>query len=122
MNKKILSIIIAAAVIIAAGGLIFWYLNSPKTQIDTSGIILFYSEGCPHCQNVDNFIAQNNVEQKVKFARLEVFNNKDNQKVLLQKAQACNLPLDQIGVPLLWDGNTCIVGDQDIIKFFQGKI
>ncbi len=51
----------------------------------------------------------------------EVFKNKDNAALLATKAQACNIATDQIGVPFLWDGTKCYVGDEDIINFFKQK-
>lgn len=131
MNKNFLSIIIAVILIVLVGLLIisfyngslaniFSFFNNQKT--DTSGIVLFYGDGCPHCKIVDDFIAENKIEEKVKFSRLEIFNNKDNVGILLQKAQSCGMDRNQIIVPFLWDGETCIVGDQNTIKFFQEKI
>lgn len=120
MNKNLLSIIIAVVLTVAGGLLIINYNKAPK--IDINGIVLFYGDGCPHCKIVDDFVKANNIETKVKFIRLEVFNNKDNAKVLSERAQACGLLTDQIGVPFLWNGKTCIVGDQDVIKFFQEKV
>jgi len=37
------------------------------------------------------------------------------------KAKICELPTDSIGVPFLWDGKDCLIGDQDIINFFKQK-
>ena len=128
MNKNLLSIIIAAVLIILGGVLIFGYNNGflsqmwadfSKPKVDVNGIILFYGDGCPHCKIVDDFIKANNVESKIKFTRLEVFNNRDNGKILLERAKACGLATDQVGVPFLWDGKTCIMGDQDTINFFK---
>lgn len=119
MNKNLLLII--TAIVLVAGAL-FVVSYSSKTKIDVSGIILFYGDGCPHCKIVDDFISQNKIEDKIKFTRLEVFNNKDNAKILTDKAAVCGLDTSQIGVPFLWDGQSCFAGDVDVIKFFQDKI
>ncbi len=126
MNKKILLIIIVAALIVAAGLLAYSFLNKPKISPDE--IVLFYGEDCPHCKLVEDFITQNKVEEKVSFTRLEVpFGEKtspqlvENAKVLLEKLNACGLKTEQVGIPFLWDGKTCIIGDQDIISFFSQK-
>jgi hypothetical protein len=95
---------------------ILFYLSKPIST--PAGIILFYGDGCSHCKIVDDFISQNKIEEKVKFVRLEVFNNKDNANVLLQKATDCKIDQNNIGVPFLWDGKNCLVGDQAIINFF----
>lgn len=123
-NKNLLLIIIVVAAIflVAAGLLFFYYRNFGAPVLSPQGIILFYGEGCSHCETVDEYITLNKVEEKVKFDRLEVFKNEANQKILLEKTQACNIKTDQVGVPLLWDGKSCIIGDEDIIKFFEEKI
>jgi hypothetical protein len=86
------------------------------------GMILFYGDGCPHCAIVDKFIADNKVDEKIKFTQKEVFRNQGNSRLMAQKAASCGLKADKIGVPLLWTGAACYMGDLDIIKFFQEKI
>jgi len=131
INKNLLSIITAVVLIVLGSLLIIGYYNGTLTKIfsffnkpktDVSGIILFYGDDCSHCKIVEDFLTANKVEEKVKITKLEVFNNKDNAQVLLERAQACGLPTDQVGVPFLWDGKTCLIGDPDVIKFFQDKI
>jgi hypothetical protein len=119
--KKNLPVIIVVAIVVIAGLFYFGYsyLNRPK--VEPVGVILFYGDGCSHCKIVEDFILESKIEEKVEFTKSEVFNNKDNAKLLVEKANICGLPTDKIGVPFLWDGKTCVVGDVDIIKFFQDK-
>ncbi len=93
-----------------------------NANIQNQEIILFYGDGCPHCEIVEEYISQNNVETKVSFAKKEAYYNKQNANDLASKAKACGIPTDSIGVPFLWDGSKCLVGDQDIIEFFKSKI
>lgn len=125
MNK---SIVITVIVIILAGGA-FWAWQAglfSQQGIEPvsipEGILLFYGEGCPHCENVDEFIAQNNIAQEVQFTELEVYYNADNQNILAQVAQKCGISTDSVGVPFLYDGENCMVGDQPIIDFFAAKL
>lgn len=128
MDKKLILIIVGVAIGLF---LIISYSNGTllriasylfKPAVDTTGIVLFYGDTCSHCKNVEDFIVKNKVEEKVEFTRLEVFNNQSNAKILANKAKICKIDTTQIGVPFLWDGKTCIIGDVDIIKFFQDKI
>ncbi len=84
-----------------------------------SRIILFYGEGCPHCAKVEEYIKQNQIENKISFAQKEVYYNKNNADEMAGKAKICGLPDGSIGVPFLWDGEKCLIGDQDIIDFFK---
>jgi glutaredoxin len=86
-----------------------------------SDIILFYTYTCPHCKIVDEYIEENKIEEKIPFSHKEVSKNKENSKELEEKAEICNIPLDSIGVPFLWDGERCLLGDKDIIEFFKQK-
>jgi glutaredoxin len=95
-------------------------VNTNSTE-DT-GMILFYGDGCPHCAKVEEYIKEHKITEKLNFSQLEVYNDKDNAQLLGEKAQLCNMPTDSIGVPLFWDRTKCIIGDQEIIKFFKQKL
>lgn len=86
-----------------------------------NSIILFYKNDCDHCAKVDNFIRDNKIEDKVAFVKLDV-SNLENANILSDKAQTCGLDVKIIGVPFLWDGKTCILGDVEVIDFFKTKI
>ncbi|MDO8468788.1 MAG: hypothetical protein Q7S29_03465 [Candidatus Peribacter sp.] len=86
------------------------------------GMVLYYGDGCPHCANVEAFVKENNVEQKVQFVRKEVYNNKSNAREMGSFAKKCGLPTDSIGIPFLWTGAKCLTGDKDIIAFFQQQL
>jgi len=124
MNKKTLISAILFFVILAFGVYILNSKTPGKTGEATenpSGIILFYGEGCPHCANVDKYIETNKVKEKIAFDSKEVFLNQENAREMVAKAKACGLTTDSVGVPFLWDGTNCIVGDVDIINFFKTK-
>lgn len=122
MNKNLLSIIIVASLIILGGALIFGFSFFNKPKIDTNGIILFYGDGCPHCKIVDDFITENKIEDKIKFSRLEVWFNKNNQAIISKVAETCGIKGDSVGVPFLYDGKgNCVVGDELVINFFKNE-
>lgn len=126
MNKT--AVIIVAIIFL---GMIFWgwqsgffarvFTGPTKAEPIPGGIILFYGDGCPHCENVDNFIEENNIKDKVSFSNLEVWYNKKNQNILAQIVKKCNLPIDQIGVPFLYDGQNCLIGEDQAIDFFKNE-
>jgi len=131
MNKKI---IIPTILFIAVLIFSFFALSQekdknqiPADEITTtknqsaSQTILFYGDGCPHCAIIEEYIKKNNINDKISFAQKEVYYNQNNAKELEAKAKICGLPTDSIGVPFLWDGEKCLIGDQDIINFFKQK-
>lgn len=82
-------------------------------------IILFYGTTCPHCKNVEEYMAENRTEEFVKLVQKEVFDNKVNSQLLINKARACGISTDSIGVPLLWVNGQCYSGDEQIINYFK---
>jgi glutaredoxin len=131
MNKKIIfPTILFIAVLIFS----FFALSQEKSKSQNqtnettatenqsaSQIILFYGDGCPHCKIVEEYIKENKIRDKIPFAQKEVYYNQNNAKELEAKAKICGLPTDSIGVPFLWNGEKCLIGDQDIINFFKQK-
>jgi hypothetical protein len=87
-------------------------------------VILFYGNGCPHCAIVEKFIKDNNIAAKFQFNQKEVYYNTSSAEILFQKAQACGLASDNIGVPFFWDGpnGKYYVGDQEIDCYLKEKI
>jgi len=135
MNKKLtlVSIFFIIITILAVVVLINNKKESLNQAVDIKGpdqndilkkdeIILFYGDGCPHCALVENYIRDNKLETKIVFEQKEVYYNKQNASELGEKAKACHLSTDSIGVPFLWDGSRCIIGDQPIINFFKLKL
>lgn len=87
-----------------------------------SDIILFYGEDCPHCKVVDEFVENNKVEERISFEHREVYKNQTNATLMVAKARVCGLNTNSIGVPFLWDGSNCLIGDRDIISFFEAEL
>jgi len=112
--KRYLSFIVIGVVIIIVGALIY-AKNQPR-------VILFYGDTCPHCQVVTDYINANNIRAKIKFEELEVFNNQSNAALLGSYAQRCGIDSSQgVGVPFFFDGQKCLVGDENIINYFKTK-
>lgn len=122
--KKILPLII---IILALGA--YFYFNSqknPQTISDSEAqLILFWGNGCPHCEKVKEYIKEKNLESKVKIVYKEVFSNQDNQKQLETTVQKCpEIDVSKgIGVPLAFDtqNNKCLYGDTAIIDWLNTK-
>ena len=127
-------LIISALVFVGVLALSFYlYLqknNAPRfqegapaalEQQSASGIILFYGDGCPHCAVVEQHLEQNQIGNKVRFERKEVYLHPNNAKELKTKAKECGIPEDDIGVPFLWHEGKCLIGDQPIIEFFKQR-
>lgn len=120
-NKIIIPTILFIVVLIFSFSLLLQKKDNNHQQNGQSQIILFYGIGCPHCAIVEEYIKNNNIESKISFAQKEVYYNQTNQNELTEKAKICGIPETDIGVPLLWDGEKCLIGDVDIINFLKEK-
>ena len=123
--KKIVQIVILGGIIFIIAT--FYFLNEKKNrellESAKDKMIFFYGETCPHCANVEKFFEENEIEKEIQFEEKEVYNDKNNAKLLILVAKRkCNLKENEIGVPFFWDGSKCIVGDQPIINYFKEKL
>jgi hypothetical protein len=92
------------------------------TATDTS-VILYYSDQCSHCRNVEKFLEENGATGKLKFAQKNVRLDPAAGVELGEKAAQCKVQGNAI--PFLWDGtdgNKCLVGDTEIINYFKAKL
>ena len=115
MDKFIIGIALVGVI-----GLLGWAIFS-KNQSNNQGIILYYGNTCPHCEDLEKFIKANDIESKVSFERKEVFLSKSNSSEMGQKAAKCGLQTDVIGVPFMWTGSTCLLGNDQIEKFLLAE-
>jgi len=122
MNKRVKTIFSVIAIVVLVG-VSFVFLRNKNNNPEIKDIILFYKDGCPACAAVEDFLKQNDIESKVEFSRLEVYYNKSNASLLLEKAKVCGIEEKDLGVPFLWDkvSSKCLIGVQDIINFFKEK-
>jgi glutaredoxin len=125
MFKKIIVYILIILVVLGVGFFAYSkFKNNPQiteNPPETKSVILFYGDTCPHCQDLEKWIVENKIEEKVEFSSLEVYNNESNRDLLIEKATTCGIT-DNIGVPFLWTGENCLIGNEQIQQFFENKI
>ncbi len=117
-------LIVLGGLFIAITGFSFYALtghtaHQPGQTTTVGDLILYYGETCPHCKIVEKYIADNNIEEKLKITHKEIYNNRANNDELVSKANYCQLDLKNVGVPFLWTGSNCLIGNQPIIDFLK---
>lgn len=125
MKNNIKVTIGLAILIVAVMGIWFWSASLKKedsrpTEI-TSDYILFYGAECPHCKDLEAFIAQNGIQDKFKFDSLEVWHNKANADIFQSKLEECNIAKDQWGVPFFYGKGKCLSGTPEIEDFLKNQ-
>jgi glutaredoxin len=116
----------AAILLAAASAFLIVELPKIKTAETNNGnpaaqMILYYGNSCPHCKTVENYIAENNLAEKLRIEQKEISSDRTNQDEFIRTAKSCGLGSDNLGVPMLWDAKTqkCHSGDQTIIDFLR---
>jgi len=121
MKKQLILYLLALVVTVI--GVSFWAYQNSKPLPSDGKLILYYRDGCPHCINVEKYISENKVlEQLPQLQIKEGAINRENTDEMLQYAKKCRIPLNQVGFPFLWNGETCLLGDVDIINYFSEQI
>jgi len=110
--KKTIIILIAALLIVIGVILVF-------RQKPAQGITFFYGQECPHCANIEKYMQDNKIEEKVKIDKKEVYHNQDNAQQLGKIAAGCGKDTGQIGVPFLYDGKSCYEGEDEVRNFLS---
>ena len=126
MIKKIITTIIIILVLIGT----FYFLSKPpqNTQdYENPDLVFYWGDGCPHCDNVEKWLEENNSNNKLKINSREVYKNKNNQTELLNitnKYCPDIIENGNIGVPTGFDpiNQKCIQGDTPIIEFLSSKL
>lgn len=122
MSKKRYYIASAVAVIAIAALSVFWLAKSQKAEAPAGETIYYYGKDCPHCQEVDQFIKDNNIDQKIQFIKKEVQYNPSNAKELFDRDKECNITGDDVGAfPLVYSQGKCHLGTPDVINFFKNQ-
>mgnify|MGYP005845005797 CR=1 FL=1 len=95
--------------------------DSGSIAIDQNSPIFFYGNTCPHCADVEKWMKENQIEEKVTLIKKEVYDNRQNSQELTEVAQSCGLPTDSIGVPFLYTEGKCLIGTPDIIDYLTKR-
>lgn len=113
-------------VLIVLGSLIYLNFKTLNQKIDTAVTlplktenILYYGDGCPHCANVEDFLKTKQLPASFKLIKKEVYNNSANAGQLQLVARSCG-QTGSVSIPFLYVNDICIIGDADIIKYFEG--
>lgn len=129
MDKKIIFSTVLISLIFLILGYIVLSSSTKKQQQKSSSllpkkeeIVFYYGNTCPHCADVEEWMKQNKVDEKLKIVKKEVYQNQANAQELEYVAQSCGFSLQNIGVPFLYTDGQCYIGTPDVIKKIKEKM
>lgn len=126
-QRSLLFVLVAVGIGVVS--FVVWGISAPSTlpsrESDTedvkNGIVYFYGEECSHCKDLQKFLDDNKISEKVSFVKKEVWHNPENAKEMKRKAEECKISKEGMGVPFIWADGKCFVGGPDAEKFFREK-
>ena len=124
MNKGLITIIVATVIIVVAGAIFLSGNSNPTPPIAIESppaeLEYYWGNGCPHCKVVADFLDTWEKKDEIVINKFETWYNKENEQRLAAVGAFCNIPKNQIGVPLLFTHEgKCLIGDTPIIDYLK---
>jgi glutaredoxin len=85
-------------------------------------VILYWAEGCSHCESVKAKIFNARIDDKITIVQKEAYNNDAVYKEFFTRLKYCQVPEHQMGVPMLWDGEHCYLGVEGIMDALGKRV
>lgn len=131
-HKKTIGIILAAVAILIIATIVWGMRQSKDNKLSLAAstqnadfqtdVVYYFAEQCTRCKNVEKFIADNKISDKISFAKKEVLLDQVNDMEMKERARECTLDPDKVGVPFLWARGKCYVGEVEVQKFLKNEI
>lgn len=96
------------------------YINPVNAQ--SSPPILFWGDGCPHCEKVKDEIKEKKLDRNILIDYREIYYNEDNANLFDQKIKECGISPYNAGVPLIYINGSCWIGTDEIIYSLEKEI
>lgn len=87
-----------------------------------SNPILFWGEGCPHCENVKEAIKEKNIDKTLTIDYKEVYYDQDARQLFFTKLQECRIETSRAGVPSLYLDGKCYSGENEVMDALEEKV
>lgn len=130
-NQKILTGIVLLVIVGLMGAVVlsgnsFSQKNGEQEQGEPpsaeTDFVIFSSDNCPFCREVEQWIEQNNVHQSLDITVKSVSADSKYARELEQVAISCRINPTQVGVPLMYAEDQCYSGSVEIIEFLSAQM
>jgi len=93
-----------------------------KSTVNDNNPIFFCGNTCPHCEDVEEWMKENKIEEKIEIVKKEVYDDKTNALELARIAKSCGMDTSTIGVPFLYaPEGKCLIGTPDIVGYLSDR-
>lgn len=117
--KTILILLVAVGCLIAdIASLASSVASSNSTASKKLSLVLFYSIECPHCREIINFMRDKKLDTRATIEQKEISTDAGNRNEFLRIVKGCDVKLSAVPLPVLWTGQKCLIGDEEVMKYF----
>ncbi|USN53651.1 MAG: hypothetical protein H6760_00570 [Candidatus Nomurabacteria bacterium] len=109
-------LLLLTLILLCTGGL---YLANTAQAQEKPELLFFYGQGCPHCAVVEQYIEDENLDERFRIIAKEVYGDPENARDLTQQFQVFHVPESKQGVPFMVLGAKYYVGDVYIIEAIE---
>lgn len=116
--KKILTILVSFFVLASCS-------STPVDIINPdANFLYFYGATCPHCQELNAYLENNDMYPELSLEKREVYYNADNNALFLALSKELGIAQSELGVPFVYNKTTgkYTVGVQPAIDQFTASI
>jgi len=101
--------------------LLFAVLFFVTYNFSSASYIYFYWQWCSHCAKVSSFFTKNDLEEKYKIQKKEIYYNNENRESFLDYGNKLWITESDLWVPFMvsLDDNKYFIWDKDIINHFE---
>ncbi|MDP1884302.1 MAG: nitrophenyl compound nitroreductase subunit ArsF family protein [Candidatus Moranbacteria bacterium] len=93
-----------------------------QKEMEKMNITFYSGDNCPNCVNIQKYLADNGVKEKMAFEEKNVDKNETDAEQMAEDAMRCNVDPEAFGVPFLWADGKCYTNEKDIIDLFKQKL
>lgn len=97
-------------------------MEKPIDETADGALILYWANGCSHCDSVKFKIENGKLDEKLDILYKESYNDEANYQEFFTRAKYCQIPIHQMGVPMMWDGYECYRGVEEIMSAIADKL
>ena len=91
----------------------------PETVLLKKDVVLFYEASCPHCKNLESFLARNGLYKMFNITKKDVASNSANHAEMVSIHKNCMKGAGELVVPFVAQDGKCAMGEEGSIRLFK---
>ena len=85
-------------------------------------LTVYVGAGCPNCNILESRVRNGRLDKMLPIVFKEVYNDETNALEMMGRLHTCAIPAGTEGVPMLWNGSLCILGQERIMEYLGRQL